>query len=129
METQLSLRKDQAPEDYIRISQAWERAGAIDEALAACLKAVKQTTDHTGAHAQCARMYALKGELTLAVGHARLAWEQTPDDVDLTLLLGELYLAQSNRRDARQIFRIGTGHHPDDPRIQEGLQRASGYGR
>jgi tetratricopeptide (TPR) repeat protein len=129
IESQLSARRERAPEDYIRLSQAWEKAGDYDKAVEACLKAVKQTTNHMAANTQCAKMYAMLGDLDTAVGHARLAWKQKPEDLELTILLGELYLARNNRREARRIFRIGEGHHPDNPRIQAGLKQASGYGR
>ena len=74
-------------------------------------------------------MYAKAGDLESAVGHARLAWTPNQTDADLTVLLGELHLAQGNRREARRIFRIGQGHHPDDPRMADGLSRANRYGR
>jgi tetratricopeptide (TPR) repeat protein len=129
MESQLAARLDKAPEDYVVVSQAWERAGAYDQAVSACLKAVKQTTNHVEAHTQCARMYAKLGDLKSAVGHARVAFEQRPSDADLTVLLGQLHLAGYNRREARRVFSIGVRHHPDDPRMQEGLREARGYGK
>ena len=70
IQSQISARRDQAPEDYIRLSQAWDKAGSTENAIAACLKGVNKNSTHLAARTQCARMYAKMGDLESAVGHA-----------------------------------------------------------
>ena len=127
--SQIAARRDQAPEDYLRLSDAWEFAGSQEKALEAAVKAIKKDSSHIAARTRCAILYATMGDLEAAVGHARLAWSQNTADLQLTILLGELHLARDNRREARRVFGVGLGHHPDNERLQKGMRRAQGYGR
>ena len=127
--SQVAARRDQAPEDFLRLSDAWDFAGSQEKALEAAVKAIKKTRSHIAARTRCAILYATMGDLEAAVGHARLAWTQNTANLQLTILLGELHLARDNRREARRVFGVGLGHHPDNERLQKGMRRAQGYGR
>jgi tetratricopeptide (TPR) repeat protein len=113
------LVKREAPvaDAYLLLSRAYDRVSKQPQSLAALLQFQKAFPRDPRGHAQLARMYFVNGEHELAEEEFLKAIEISPDDKDLYVALGTLYLNVRAPTKAISLYRDLCARFPNDPQI------------
>ncbi len=121
--TGLLLHQDETtPADWQRAGRAWEATKDTEQAAALWREAVRQLPEDAAMRYALARALVEVGQTNAAIGHARLAWQLSPGDAEIGLLLGELYSARGEYDAAADIYRQAIRFSPQDARLRAGLQ-------
>lgn len=115
------------PNEWLAAARAWMEAGQHGSGIAAAQQAVALRPDHPATQITAAELHATAGDVGRAIGHARVAWNLDPTDLDVSLMLVDLYLSRGENREARRIAEVALSHHPGEARLRDALKRAQGY--
>ncbi len=107
---------------WLEAARAWERAGKARKAIPALLEALERGRRDAAIQAAAAEIFARAGDIDLAVGHGRLAWDLDSSDVDVALHLSALYAERGEDREARLVLEQ-TRKQAADPRLDEALSK------
>jgi tetratricopeptide (TPR) repeat protein len=116
-------------EDYIRIAQAWNRAGNIVQMGQNAQTASTMAPQNPEAHLLLARAYDGANNLEWSIRHAQKSWELDPSQAMVVIFLGELYERRGEKRMARELYRDALRRHPSDARIYAAFERVGGSRR
>ena len=115
------------PNEWLAAARAWMEAGRHGSGLNAAQQAVALRPDHPVTQITAAEIYVHIGDVGRAIGHARVAWDIDRTNLDISLMLVDLYLSRAENREARRIAEVALSHHPGERRLQEALKRAQGF--
>lgn len=111
---------------WLAVADAWEKAHDAASAREALSRAVDVDPTNLSARLRLAASLAAAGQVDVAVGHARAAWEANPRDPEAALLLGRLYEARGELQAARDVYQVSLRYAPNNKALQEALKRAGG---
>jgi tetratricopeptide (TPR) repeat protein len=128
---QLSVetRRGATAADWLKVAEAWDSAGDPNAGLRAAEKALEIDGGYAPAHAWCARLYARALSIDKAIGHARVAWEILPADIDNAVLLMQLYDKRNEDEEAQRVLAASLERAPRDQRLLEMKKKLSGEGQ
>jgi tetratricopeptide (TPR) repeat protein len=109
--------------DLIQVAKAWELAGNNGQMMELAQAVVDRNPTYAPAHVVLARGLVVTGRLGWAIGHARKAFELSPNTPGTAILLGDLYEKRGERRSAAEVYQTALQHNPGDTRLLLGLQR------
>ena len=115
--------------DFIKVAEAWEKAGNVDAMGLAAQKASDVDPSSAEAHHLLARAFDGSGNTEWAIRHARKSWELNPQKAEVVIFLGTLYESRGEKRIARELYRDALRRHPSDARLYAAFERVGGTRR
>lgn len=124
VETALAARPDD-PIALYRLAVFHEKAGKLDDAIAACQAVLQSNPANVRALLSLIRLHSSKGNKTQALELAKNARKLAPDNAAVNLALGRLAYDSGDYTWSYSLMQEYSRRQPDDPEGLRGLAKAA----
>jgi tetratricopeptide (TPR) repeat protein len=118
---------DRRSSTWVEIAEAWVKAGDSAAAMSTAMEILRADPENGPSNFIVASVLEVRGQLEVAIGHARRAWQADPGNLEVGLLLGRLFVEHEQLDAARVVFETTLEKHPGDARLRSAIATLPGY--